>query len=98
VDHSVVAFLRRGKSTGDLILVVANFTPVTHANYRVGAPRNGYWQELLNGDAPIYGGSGQGNLGGQETSPIPYHGHPNSLNLTIPPLAVIFFKNTGQAK
>jgi 1,4-alpha-glucan branching enzyme len=98
VDHSVVAFLRRGKSTGDLILVVANFTPVTHANYRVGAPRNGYWQELLNGDAPIYGGSGQGNLGGQETSPIPYHGHPNSLNLTIPPLAVMFFKNSGQAK
>jgi 1,4-alpha-glucan branching enzyme len=95
VDHSVVSFLRRGKSTGDLILVVANFTPVTHANYRVGAPRNGYWQELLNGDAPIYGGSGQGNLGGQETSPIPYHGYPDSLNLILPPLAVVFFKSAG---
>jgi 1,4-alpha-glucan branching enzyme len=95
VDHSVVSFLRRGKTTGDLILVVANFTPVTHANYRVGAPRNGYWQELLNGDAPIYGGSGQGNLGGQETSPIPCHGYPDSLNLIIPPLAVVFFKSTA---
>jgi 1,4-alpha-glucan branching enzyme len=95
VDHSVVSFLRQGKSTGDLILVVANFTPETHANYRVGAPRAGYWQELLNGDAPIYGGSGQGNMGGLETTPIPYHGYPDSLNLILPPLAVVFFKSTG---
>jgi 1,4-alpha-glucan branching enzyme len=98
IDHSVVSFLRQGKSSDDLILVVVNFTPVTHANYRVGAPRGGFWQELLNSDSPIYGGSGQGNLGGQETSPIPYHGHPDSLNLTIPPLAVVFFKSAGQAK
>jgi 1,4-alpha-glucan branching enzyme len=95
VDHSVVSFLRRGKSTGDLILVVTNFTPETHVNYRVGAPRAGYWQELLNGDAPIYGGSGQGNMGGLETTPIPYHGYPDSLNLTLPPLATVFFKSTG---
>jgi 1,4-alpha-glucan branching enzyme len=95
VDHSVVSFLRQGKSTGDLILVAANFTPETHANYRVGAPRAGYWQELLNGDAPIYGGSGQGNMGGLETTPIPYHGYPDSLNLTLPPLATVFFKSTG---
>jgi 1,4-alpha-glucan branching enzyme len=95
VDHSVVSFLRQGKSTGDLILVVTNFTPETHVNYRVGAPRAGYWQELLNGDAPIYGGSGQGNMGGLETTPIPYHGYPDSLNLTLPPLATVFFKSTG---
>jgi 1,4-alpha-glucan branching enzyme len=95
VDHSVVSFLRQGKSTGDLILVVANFTPETHQNYRVGAPRAGYWQELLNGDAPIYGGSGQGNMGGLETTPIPYHGYPDSLNLTLPPLATVFFKSTA---
>jgi 1,4-alpha-glucan branching enzyme len=95
VDHSVVSFLRQGKSTGDLILVVANFTPETHVNYRVGAPRAGYWQELLNGDAPIYGGSGQGNMGGLETTPIPYHGYPDSLNLTVPPLSTVFFKSAG---
>ena len=39
VDHSVVSFFRRGKSTDDIILVVANFTPETHLNYRVGAPQ-----------------------------------------------------------
>ncbi len=98
VDHSVISFLRRGQSTDDLILVVANFTPETHPNYRVGAPRGGLWQELLNSDAPLYGGSGQGNFGGLETSPIPYHGHSESLNLTLPPLAVVFFKSAGPAK
>ncbi len=97
VDHSVVSFLRRGQSTDNIILVVANFTPETHPNYRVGAPRGGFWQELLNSDAPLYGGSGQGNFGGLETSPIPYHGHAESLNLTLPPLAVVFFKSEGQA-
>jgi 1,4-alpha-glucan branching enzyme len=95
VDHSVVSFLRRGQSTGDLILVVANFTPVVHPNYRVGAPRGGFWKEILNSDAPLYGGSGQGNFGGLETSPIPFHGRPESLNLNLPPLAVVFFKCEG---
>ncbi len=96
VDHSVITFLRRGQNTDDLMLVVANFTPVVHSNYRVGAPREGFWQELLNSDAPLYGGSGQGNFGGLETSPIPYHGHLQSLNLTLPPLAIMFFKSQGQ--
>jgi 1,4-alpha-glucan branching enzyme len=95
VDHSVVSFLRQGKHTNDLILVVANFTPETHVNYRVGAPRAGYWQEILNGDAPIYGGSGQGNMGGLETTPIPQHGYSDSLNLILPPLATVFFKSAG---
>jgi 1,4-alpha-glucan branching enzyme len=95
VDHSVVSFLRQGRSTGDLILAVANFTPVTHYNYRVGAPRGGFWQELLNSDSSIYGGSGQGNLGGRWTDPVSYHGHPDSLDLTIPPLGIVFFKSPG---
>jgi 1,4-alpha-glucan branching enzyme len=95
IDHSVVSFLRRGQSTGDLILVVANFTPQTHYHYRVGAPRGGFWQELLNGDAPLYGGSSQGNFGGLEASSSGHHGQPFSLDLTLPPLAVVFFKSAG---
>jgi 1,4-alpha-glucan branching enzyme len=94
---SVVSCLRRGRSTGDLILSVCNFTPVPRLNYRVGAPRGGFWREVLNSDAPDYGGSGYGNLGGVETAPIPCHGRPFSLNLTLPPLAVVFFKSEGHA-
>jgi 1,4-alpha-glucan branching enzyme len=71
---------------------VCNFTPVPRYNYRVGVPRGGYWREILNSDAPIYGGSGLGNYGGTDALPMPYEEYSHSLNLTLPPLAAVFFK------
>ncbi len=91
-DNSVLSFLRRGASDDGLILFVGNFTPVPRHGHRVGVPRDGRWREVLNGDALEYGGSGVGNAGGFEADPIPCHGHPYSLNLTLPPLAAVFFK------
>ena len=90
--QSVLSLLRRDRSTNDLVLVVCNFTPEPRHNYRVGVPRGGHWDEVLNGDAPLYGGSGQGNIGGAKATPIAWHGHPQSLNLTLPPLAMIAFR------
>ena len=52
------------------MLVVCNFTPVPRPNYRVGVPRGGYWREMLNSDAAVYGGSGMGNLGGVDAAPV----------------------------
>jgi 1,4-alpha-glucan branching enzyme len=94
-ESSVVSLMRKGKSTSMQILVVCNFTPVPRQNYRLGAPRRGYWREVLNSDAAEYGGSNMGNLGGVETAPIPLHGRHNSLTLILPPLSVSFFKNEG---
>jgi 1,4-alpha-glucan branching enzyme len=91
-DESVLSFLRRARRSNDLIMVVCNFTPVPRYNHRVGAPRGGFWRELLNSDAGEHGGSGHGNLGGVEASPISYHGRPFSLNLTLPPLSAVFLK------
>ena len=94
-DTSVVSLIRKGKSTSTIILVICNFTPVPRYSYRVGSPRSGFWQEILNSDASEYGGSNMGNLGGVETVPVPLHGRPYSLTLTLPPLSVSFFKNHG---
>ena len=55
-------------------------------------PEPGYYAELLNSDAAIYGGSNVGNEGGRATEPIPAHGHPQSLVLTLPPLGVLILK------
>jgi 1,4-alpha-glucan branching enzyme len=96
VDHSVISFLRKGRNPQEIILVVANFTPVVHHNYRVGVPKSGFWQEILNSDAPHYWGSGQGNLGGMEAAPLPFHGRFNSLNLSLPPLGIVFFKASSE--
>jgi len=76
------------------VLVVCNFTPLPRFNYRLGVPAGGFWKELLNSDAQEYGGSGLGNLGGVEAEENSYHGRPYSLNITLPPLAVVFFKLT----
>jgi 1,4-alpha-glucan branching enzyme len=95
-EASVVSLIRRGRTTDDLVLVVCNFTPVPRLNYRVGAVRGGFWQEVLNSDATNYGGSGYGNLGEVEATPVPCHGRLYSLNLTLPPLAVVFLKSQGQ--
>jgi len=92
--HSVVSYLRHGRSTDDIFLVACNFTPLPRQGYHVGVPRGGYWQEVLNSDAEDYGGSGQGNLGGLQASPANFHGRPFSLSITLPPLAAVFFKSS----
>jgi 1,4-alpha-glucan branching enzyme len=94
-DSSAVTLIRKGKSNATMILVVCNFTPVPRYSYRLGSPRSGYWQEILNSDAGDYDGSNMGNLGGVETVPVPLHGRPYSLTITLPPLSVSFFKNQG---
>jgi 1,4-alpha-glucan branching enzyme len=56
-------------------------------------PAGGFWKELLNSDAPEYGGSGQGNFGGKDATPEPFHGRSHSLVLTLPPLGLVVLKN-----
>ena len=91
-EASVVSLIRRAKDPADRIIVVVNWTPVVRANYRVGVPAPGYYAELLNSDAAVYGGSNVGNKGGLETDAVPAHGHAQSLNLTLPPLGALFLK------
>ncbi|MBI4054773.1 MAG: 1,4-alpha-glucan branching protein GlgB [Elusimicrobia bacterium] len=94
-DHSILSFTRRAKSTADIVLAVFNLTPVARKNYRIGVRRRGFWKEVLNSDASNYGGSGLGNCGGVEADPVPFHGRPYSLNLTLPPLSALFLKSSA---
>jgi 1,4-alpha-glucan branching enzyme len=87
--RSVYSFLRKD-ARGSEVLVVINFTPTVHRNYRVGVSRRGLWKEVLNTDAREYGGSGQGNLGRLEASLVRRHGRRYSLNLSLPPLAALY--------
>jgi 1,4-alpha-glucan branching enzyme len=91
-EQSTLTFLRRGRDPDVAIVIACNFTPVPRHNYRIGVPWGGPWAEVLNGDAPLYGGSGQGNLGGVEATPVAAHGRPRSIVITLPPLAVVAFR------
>ena len=96
-DSSVLSYSRADKNGHRNVIVVANFTPVPRLNYRIGAELEGYWREILNSDAVIYGGSGWGNQGGVETVPVPMHGRMQSLTLILPPLGMIILRHEGQA-
>ncbi len=89
---SVVSYLRKARDPNNALLVVCNFTPVPRHGYRVGVPRPGYWREVFNSDAALYGGSNLGNGGGVESAPEPAQGRAHSLTVTLPPLSVLCFQ------
>jgi 1,4-alpha-glucan branching enzyme len=91
-ENSVLAFERRASDESEVVIAVFNFTPVPRLNYRIGVAAGGRYREIVNSDAKEYGGSGQGNLGSVEAAPVPCHGRPSSLVLTIPPLGAVFLK------
>jgi 1,4-alpha-glucan branching enzyme len=94
--QSVFAFVRCGAEPDLPVVMVSNFTPVPRHGYRIGLPRSGWWREALNTDAQLYGGSGVGNLGGVGARNIPLHGLPASAELTLPPLATLYFQYADQ--
>lgn len=91
-DHSVLAFLRRGRTRGDHLIVVCNFTPVPRPGYRIGVAEDCFYREVLNTDATSYGGSGVTNAPGCRAVAQPWHNQPCHIELTLPPLAVVFLK------
>ncbi|MGB3612310.1 MAG: alpha amylase C-terminal domain-containing protein, partial [Elainellaceae cyanobacterium] len=91
--HSVVSFIRRAKDDPDeCIITVCNFTPQPHSHYRVGVPELGFYSELMNSDAGEFGGSNMGNLGGKWAEEWAYHNQPFSIDLCLPPAAVLMLK------
>ena len=90
--NCVVAWIRASEDGGERVVIVINYTPAVRSSYRVGVPQAGYYREELNSDSEIYGGSGVGNQGGLYSTPEPSHGREHSLCITVPPLAVVFFR------
>lgn len=91
-EESAIAFLRKGPAADDLLLVACNLTPVPRHGYRIGVPQGGHWDEILNSDAALYGGSNQGNFGGVTAEATAWHGRSHLLNLTLPPLGIVILK------
>ncbi|MFC1883854.1 1,4-alpha-glucan branching protein GlgB [Thermodesulfobacteriota bacterium] len=91
-QQSTISFIRKGKSKKDIMLTAFNFTPIPRSDYRIGVPEGKKWLEILNSDASVYGGSGAGNFGSTKASKDSFHGRPFSINITLPPLAAVYFK------
>jgi 1,4-alpha-glucan branching enzyme len=90
-EQSAFAFARYSSQSSPVIAAF-NFTPVPRYGYRIGVDAQGNYQEIMNSDAPEYGGSGIGNFGTVHSDEIGHHGRAYSLSVTLPPLAAVFFK------
>jgi len=97
-EKSIISFIRKGKNKDSQMIAVCNFAPEVRSDYKIGVPKSGLWEEVLNSDAKEYGGSGQGNLGRIKTKPISCHGMGQSLPLTLPPLGIIILKTPKTKK
>ncbi len=93
VEHSIITFARYSEGRKECLIFACNFTPVPRQGYRFGVPAMGQYDELLNTDADMFGGSNVGN-GSQElwAERTPFHGYDQSLSVTLPPLGVVVFK------
>jgi 1,4-alpha-glucan branching enzyme len=91
-DNSIISFQRKGKDRDDTLVFVCNFTPVPRYGYRLGVPSAGTYEEVLNSDASIYGGSGIENKQEMPSGEVPWQSCQNSIILTIPPLSTIVLK------
>ncbi len=95
-EQSVLIYLRKGMENTPPVVVVVNFTPMVREHFRIGVPVDGLWQEMLNTDSEIYGGSNVGNYGTVSASGHSWHGQPASLELTLPPLAALIISPAAE--
>jgi len=89
-QHSVISYLRRAESQH--LVCVLNFTPLVRYGYRIGVPGKKFYRERINTDSEFYGGSNVGNQGLIRVDPQPFHGFPQSVCLTLPPLACLIME------
>jgi 1,4-alpha-glucan branching enzyme len=85
-SQSVLSYLRKDQSGGQIVAALFNFTPVPRNNYRIGVPVEGFYREAINSDAQYYGGSNMGNQGGVRAEAVSWMGRPYSIPINLPPL------------
>jgi 1,4-alpha-glucan branching enzyme len=94
--ENVLAFRRISPSTGNEIIFAGNFSPVVREGHRLGLPRQGSYQQILNTDNQKYGGSGVGVVHSIKAEKIPWHGLDYSAEITLPPLASMWLEAAGE--
>ena len=91
-DDGVLGFYRVRRERRRRCCSSRTSRPIVRDFYRVPVPCGGFWRELVNTDAAVYGGSGTGNLGGVEAVPVPLREWYWSLTLQLPPLGALFLR------
>jgi len=97
-SQSVLSYLRKDRGGKEIVAAIFNFTPLPRTGYRIGVPLPGFYREMINSDAEVYGGSNMGNQGGVESEPKSWMGRPHSISITVPPLGAVVLMHERLAK
>ena len=89
----ILSFARFSRERKETVVVCCNFTPVVRANFRLGVPKQGHYQEIFNSDSSFYAGTNVGNGEGINSELIEWNGRPDSISFNVPPLGVVMFKH-----
>jgi 1,4-alpha-glucan branching enzyme len=79
----------RSRGGGEQLLVALNLTPIPREHYRIGVPEDGEYTRIFSSDDPRFGGSGLIGAELVRADPSPFHGYPQSVELTLPPLGAL---------
>lgn len=90
-NNSVISFVRRSENSKEQLLVVCNFTPNTHENYRVGVPFHGKFKEIFNTQATEFGGNGLGNARVKTSEEVRWNNRDESMEIVLPGLSMLIF-------
>ena len=90
--ENIVSFIRRSPATGKELVCVGNFAPVKREEHRLGLPRPGEYQLIINSDAESYGGGGTDVAQTFLAEETPHHGQNYSAKVTLPPLSTLWFE------
>ena len=98
-EQSILSFARfakistnNTKASSHVIVCVANFTPSVHETFRLGVPHKGEYELLLNTDDSEFGGSGFETIASVKSEKLAWNDMDNSIEISIPPLATLFYK------
>ena len=91
-DQSVFSYIRYAQDPDDFCVVVINMTPNAHESFQIGVPRAGIYEEILNSDKDVYGGSNVYNGEPLEAKREPYHNREFSITMKLAPLSISIFQ------
>ena len=91
-NESIISYERHGKDEKDTLLVICNFTPIVHKNYKLAVPSAGKWKEIFSSDNPKYGGDGSNNKVVKQSKAGKVDDRDNYISITVPGLSISVFK------
>ena len=90
--QKILSFIRKGTKANEDLVVVINFSDEQWSKYRIGVPHLAVYEEVLNSDDKLFGGSGNINDQDVKAELVPWQNRAQSILINIAPYSMCVFK------